>query len=335
MILFSTKKLAKSAGRKQGNQSMSKFTSFEKSLLTTFKKFVHDDTLHIQLDFRKHVFLENQYGNYPEYKYSIGERIVDCIFSFLDKHRVDYSGRYNRSMMIESLRTTKLSDFIVNELTYEIDEDLLKVMSVKVPPKFKITGVSISSYSDNCCLCVNVDENTADFICKRLNIAHDRGGDGCDGFINIQFPISNESQTYIAGGNWEDDIKGYFDDEVMVELVSSIVYEGKGFVSLRDFELEKLFGTSNIKTHDNGVLHGYYNGLSLSLLENLDTDEAYVTFECGTWEQKEYFPCHFKTFESLKDAKSYIRSHCENFQTLQDFGISHAIFNDIEPIPEY
>ena len=201
--------------------------------------------------------------------------------------------------------------------------------------EFKITNVSISSLSENCCLCIDIDEQTSQLICKRLGVEISKGGEGCDGFINIQYPISNDSQTYIAGSNWDEDIDGYFQDEFIQDLVGIIIYEASDLVSKRDFELERLFGTSNIETHDNDVLHGYYNGLSLALLVNLDTNEVYVTFESLTNYNKEYFPVGFKTFDNIDKARDYIQSHCDNFQSLQDFGISHAIYNEIDPIEQY
>ena len=97
--------------------------------------------------------------------------------------------------------------------------------------EFKITNVSISEYSDNCCLCIDIDEVTADFICKRLGIEISKGGEGSDGFINIQYPISNDSQTYIAGSNWDEDIDGYFQDDLIQDLVGNIIYEAGDMVS--------------------------------------------------------------------------------------------------------
>lgn len=304
-------------------------STFTKKLIKSFKAFLNEEH-NTELDFRKHVFLENQYGGYPQYPYAIAEDVVDGMFSFFDKHNVDYDGRYNRSMSIESLRTEKLKDFLEHTLESEIDEDVFDAVNATEAPKYEILSANLSVSDDNQCLCIDVDDKTKDFITKRLGIEECSAGEGCEGFINIQYPITNESQTYIAGSNWEEDIKNYYDDDLITSLVDEIISEGNQDISRRDWELEQKFGTSNIINHDNMVLHGYYNGLNLALLENEDTNAAYVTFECSTQEQACYFPCQFKEFSDIDEAKDYIRSHINNYQTLQDFGISHAIYNELE-----
>ena len=217
---------------------------------------------------------------------------------------------------------------MLETLTCEIEEKNFLAVNESNTPTYQIKNAFISSSEDNTCLCIDVDPLTREFICNRLNISNDFAGEGTEGFINTQHPISAESQTYLAGSNWNEEIVGYFDDQLMTELISDIIDEAAGQVSRRDYELKRLFGTANIETYDNGVLHGYYNGLSLALLENKDTGEAYVTFECSACEYDECFPVSFKTFSNIDAAQKYIEHHCDNHQTLQDFGISHDIFNE-------
>ncbi|MGY8897749.1 MAG: hypothetical protein ACKVI8_06925 [Paraglaciecola sp.] len=99
---------------------MKALNSFQKNLLSTFKSFVEEET-NLKLDFRTHVFLDNQYGAYPQYSYSDAETVIDCMFEFFDKYNVDYAGRYNRSMSIETLRTQKLNEFLISHLEDEIE----------------------------------------------------------------------------------------------------------------------------------------------------------------------------------------------------------------------
>jgi hypothetical protein len=130
--------------RKKRNIKMSNFT---RNLLSEFKSFVKDETK-LVLDFRTHVFLENQYGAYPEYSYSDAETVIDCVYNFLDAHFVDYSGRFNRSMDIEALRTTKLKDFLLERLTSEIEKPLFYAVK---NDKFttKIIKCEIADYDEN------------------------------------------------------------------------------------------------------------------------------------------------------------------------------------------
>lgn len=305
--------------------------SFEKKLITSFKQFVNDDC-GLELDFRKHVFLENQYGASPQYSYSDAEAVLSCVFGFLDKFYVDYNGRYNFNMEIDKLRTSKLKDYLLSVLTQEIDKEAFNAITAATPPKFDIINAFISSDLDNPCLCVDVDNQTMSFIMKRLNISEGNRGSGTDGFINIQYPRCAESQLFVAGGNFSEDIEGYYDDDLVLELIGDVVDAGESLVSRRDYELEALFGTPDITSHDNLIEHGYTNGLNLALLENNDTGEAYVTFECVTWQYEAYFPLGFKAFGSIKEARAYVRSHIGNYLTLQDFGISHDIYQELSEL---
>ena len=80
--------------------------------INKFKQFTseHHDLL---LDFRSHVYLENQYGLNPQYSYSVAETVVDSLFEFWDKYGVNSSGRYNKDMMIDDLRSTELKQQLV------------------------------------------------------------------------------------------------------------------------------------------------------------------------------------------------------------------------------
>ena len=99
------------------------FTSYEKKLHAAFKAFVLEKTEgKVKLDYRTHVFLENQYGGNPQYSSSCAGAVIDCMFEFFDKYHVDYSDRYNRSMTIESLRTQTLNHFLSVTLGQEIEE---------------------------------------------------------------------------------------------------------------------------------------------------------------------------------------------------------------------
>jgi hypothetical protein len=104
--------------------------SFQNKLISTFKSFVSEKT-NLQLDFRTHVFLDNQYGATPCYRYSDAESLIDCLFEFFDMYYVDYSGRYNRSMSIEGLRTQRLNDFLLAHLESEIEQTVFNAVNTK------------------------------------------------------------------------------------------------------------------------------------------------------------------------------------------------------------
>ena len=88
-------------------------------ILNEFKEFTLKST-GLDLDFRTHVFLENQYGASPVYSYSDAEAVIDSVYAFLDKCGIDYEGRFSRSMDIEALRTQKLKEFLINRLASEL-----------------------------------------------------------------------------------------------------------------------------------------------------------------------------------------------------------------------
>jgi hypothetical protein len=135
-----------------------KTTHFERALLDTFKSFAFDETK-VTIDFRKHGFLENQYGAYPQYSHSDAESIVDCVYRFLDAHFVDYTGRFNRSMDIDSLRTKKLNEFLLARLTGEINKDLFYAVKNDCF-KTEIIDCSIADYCE--------DESTVEVKAKNI-----------------------------------------------------------------------------------------------------------------------------------------------------------------------
>ena len=75
--------------------------------ITKFKTFTAE-RYGLRLDFRSHVFLDNQYGAYPQYSFSVAETIVDSLFAFWDERGVDWSGRYNIAMRLNKLRVNPL-----------------------------------------------------------------------------------------------------------------------------------------------------------------------------------------------------------------------------------
>ena len=76
--------------------------------IDSFKQFTWD-RYGLRIDFSWHVYLfSNQSGLYPCYGYEIAERVVDSLFEFWDRHDVNWSGRYNKNMMLDQLRSTPL-----------------------------------------------------------------------------------------------------------------------------------------------------------------------------------------------------------------------------------
>ena len=79
------------------------------------------------LDFRKHVYLENQYGCSPVFGYEMAETIIDEIYTFAQGLVDDnaelfpsFSGwEYNTQMECEKLRSSTVSD-LVNRILSDI-----------------------------------------------------------------------------------------------------------------------------------------------------------------------------------------------------------------------
>ena len=72
-----------------------------------FKKYLADNS-NINLDFRSHVYLNNQYGLTPCFEYETAKTII----LLLAEYTSDDSPIYNLNNSIDNLRITKLKDFI-------------------------------------------------------------------------------------------------------------------------------------------------------------------------------------------------------------------------------
>lgn len=84
------------------------------NLVLLFRYSFEDET-GIQLDFRKHQYLENSYGLTPVFNYSFATTVVDGLYrwanAFIDEHQenlVITGIDYNTSMSCEALRASKL-----------------------------------------------------------------------------------------------------------------------------------------------------------------------------------------------------------------------------------
>ena len=95
---------------------MAKFNA-KKVLKDLLSSFANE---HEKIDFRTHVYLENNYGGTQIFSYSFAEKIVvfayDYVESYLEdnkNHFPDFSGWvWNKQMSIEKLRTTTLKAFL-------------------------------------------------------------------------------------------------------------------------------------------------------------------------------------------------------------------------------
>ena len=161
-------------------------------------------------------------------------------------------------------------------------------------------------------------------------------GAGIEGLLCRQFPATVEAQTYIAGEELGEELcprykseshESMYEDDDLMMLIDSILTEVESSFDTQNIERMLKFGTENIKEHDN-LVHHQFNNSRLVLLENLDEEEFYVTFETSD----EYESCNHKTFPSLDEAESYIRSFIDiqNVESLQDVAISCAIYRDLE-----
>ena len=134
--------------------------TFQRKLINEFKSFVKDESK-LELDFRTYVFITNEYGGYPQYTYSDAEIIIRCFFSFLDKHQVDYSGRYNTSMMLDSLKTQSLNDFLLVHLEQEIEKSVFNAILSGFPEDtMTVIGVNQAEYDE--------DGTTIEVECKDI-----------------------------------------------------------------------------------------------------------------------------------------------------------------------
>lgn len=81
------------------------------------KKFINSFKKEFYIDFRKHQYLENQYGNTKTFNYNFASNIVtelnNQLIDLFDKQYVIY----NHSMDCEALRTTSLETYIYDRVS--------------------------------------------------------------------------------------------------------------------------------------------------------------------------------------------------------------------------
>lgn len=204
----------------------------------------------------------------------------------------------------------------------------------------KNIGITID---ENACLNIILNEDGLNALkslllnYEQIDFSGSYFGAGMDtGHISVQYPISSDSHTYVFSIDDETDDGLEFETEenkeAFFEIVNKIISEADDDFDREQYEYERLFKTWNVEKHDNMILHGYVNNLNLCLLENNETGEAYVIFSTnplGT-----IFEDEFKTFSDIDEAKEYIKSNIRDDETLQDFSISHRIYNDIHDITD-
>ncbi len=217
-----------------------------------------------------------------------------------------------------------------NPATLEIKEVF------QVGAKSNISNVRFAGI-DNPCICFDISKDLQKKLTELCGINFDFNnfisGDGDEGMISVQYPISAESQTYVAGV-FEDDFERNEDENGgdYSVLVAELVKEAEEEVSERDFMLEKCFGTSNIKSHETPVEHGYYPNIgSIVIFENMDEENMfYVGFE--SHEHNNFEKEEFLEFASYDEARAFITSDeiWQDGETVQDFSISHRLWNHIQ-----
>ena len=99
--------------------------------INKFKQFTLEQ-YGLMLDFRSHVYLENNSGCNPQYKYPVAETVVTSLFAFWDKHGVNYAMRYNTDQMINELRSTPLKHI----LSYWLDLELRAIANETTKNRF-------------------------------------------------------------------------------------------------------------------------------------------------------------------------------------------------------
>lgn len=195
-----------------------------------------------------------------------------------------------------------------------------------------IEKVWLSRDPYNPTICVNFTQTGIDWLeSKGLEVQEGGSGAGTEGMLNSQLPVDcGDSQQYLADDQLEDALAKYSEEDrdAIHELLTETLGRAASLINWQTEEWLELFGTDAIKPHSNGLQHGYYNGSNLALLENTETGEAYVTLALGP-QNSGYYADEFKTFESLDEAKAYIRSNIHDNETLQDFNITHRIWADI------
>lgn len=88
-------------------------------LLKEFKTYLKEKS-GIELDFRQHVFLTNEYGATPTFDYDFAKEVVTSMRQFLTEKYGDYA-IYNTGIDVESLKTTCLK----TELLCKFEEAIL------------------------------------------------------------------------------------------------------------------------------------------------------------------------------------------------------------------
>ena len=295
-------------------------------LLKKFKKFISQEKSLFELDFRKHVYLENNVGLYPTYNYKTAEIIIDHLFMFLEKYRITKYSQANKKMMIEDLRMTRLNSYIASILVKEIKWSAMN----KNIPQARVNRVRIVNNAGGSYLSINIDPKTRDFICSESNYTFNKKQASDEkGFINIQLPINSEPTILIGDDRCVYDMNTSNGDPSINNMINKIISNSVMTKIYRDYELEELFSTANIKTYGKVVNHSYNNSLDLVLLENIETKETYVTMERKYGKGLVLFPVDFKVFENFKMAAKYIDSHCQMFDSLDDCRISNNIHQEL------
>lgn len=196
-----------------------------------------------------------------------------------------------------------------------------------------ISKVWASRDLDNPTICVNLTDEARDWLeGMGVEISGVGCGAGVDGMINSQLPVNcGDAQQYIGGDLADDVLDALNDSEKADEVrdwIHDLLREASSLVDWRKEAWHKMFGTDNIESHDNGLLHGYYDGSRLALLENLDTGEAYIGLELGAQDDDYYAP-GFMTFKDLQKAIAFIENNIKGGETLQDFNITHRIVKQL------
>lgn len=112
----------------------------------TTKQLVKEFKVTNNLDFRSHVFLDNQYGNSPCFNYDFAETVVSKLFAFAhnfirnnEEYYPHFSGwDWNLQMECENLRISKLKDRVES-----VCEDLVR----NFVPTYREDGNKIFKYS--------------------------------------------------------------------------------------------------------------------------------------------------------------------------------------------
>ena len=191
---------------------------------------------------------------------------------------------------------------------------------------FGIKEVWLDGEYTNAFLCVNLTQPDSKWFCEQLpksNLDFAKAEYTIMTQWNVDDDFDSGIDNYIAG-QWIDDLPEDLNDE-LEDLLADVLDKARSMIQ-EPHEFELKFGTRNIEHHDNMVAHGYYSG-DLALLENKDTNEAYVLFtdRNAHW----YYEEHYLTFDSLSEAQDYILSNYRGNEDASDFSISDRIYRDI------